>query len=215
MKKKLLSFLNKMHDDFCLKYFIKSLVLLFFSCFLLSLSSCATLKNVAKKGNPLKLHLYPALKIPLLETSKFKGENIEKKFNLIIERKKTKKSYTALLAANKEEIEIIIFNEQNERISDILYKENSLVESFCTEKWALSPEQILSVFQCAFYDVNDVAQILNSIKLKLTVENLEADAEENRRIYNKRNCIIKMTKKAGYIRCRNYEKKFILYLTEI
>lgn len=213
MKKKLLNFSNKLNGLLKVRLFCRTFFFIFFSCFLFS--SCTTLRNVARKGNPLKLHLYPAKKIPLMSTFQYKGEEITKKYNLKIEKNGFERFYTVRLNADSEEIEISIFNSQGERISNIMYRGNSLSNCCWEKKWSLSAEQTLNVFQCCFYDANDVAQMLNSINYRFSIENLKEDSEENRRIYNKRNCIIKITKKEGYIRCRNYEKKFILYLTEI
>ena len=164
MKKKLLNFSSKLNRFFKVRSFCRTFFFIFFSCFLFS--SCTTLRNVARKTNPLKLHIYPAKKIPLISTSKFTGEALEKKFNLEIEKKDSEEFYTVNLNANSEEIEISIFNINGEKISYILYSGNSISDSRWQKKWALTAEQTLNVFQCCFYDANDVAQMLNSINIK-------------------------------------------------
>ena len=213
MRKKLPNFLSRHSCSKRLKGFSGILFLAFFVSVLFS--SCTTMRSLARKGNPLKLHLYPAKKIPLIATSEFTQAPVSKKWNLVIEKKNKKKNYSLLLDANQEQIAISIFSDSGEQISGILYKGTSLIENFWSEKWGLTAKETLSVFQCCFYDANQVAQMLNSINFRLSVENSKEEEAEIRRIYNKRNCIMKFTKKDGYIRYRNYEKKFILYLTEI
>ena len=219
MQKKLLNFLNnRIFGKFAhcaVASFFRALLLLFIVFSSSFFISCTTLKKAVNTGRPMKLRLYPLKKIPLMATSGMQIEAFEKKWNAIVTKKNETTSYTISLQANKEQLFISISDKNGNTVSYVSYMDNSISDLQWTENWNISAEDSVAIFQWFYYDINSVALMLNSINLRLSVENSCSENEEVRRIYNKRACIIKLVKKSDSLSYINYEKKLSIDFSEI
>ena len=185
-------------------------VLIFFSYFL---TSCATL-NKTEKPSKFSIRLYPAKKIPFLSPSFLKEDFLSKTWNGQIVAKSGTYQYRISLQADRESIFMQAFSPDNKETARISFSAETLKPSGWSHLPGLKQKDSIALFQWLFYSPEKVAELFESKKLRFTIETASNGKTEIRRVFNKRKCILELTKKSDRIIYRNYEKNIFLTLTE-
>ena len=185
-------------------------VLIFFSYIL---SSCATL-NEAGKPSKFSIRLYPAKKIPLLSPSCQQEEFLDKTWNILMTAKSHTYQYRVSVHADRECFFMKAFSPEDKETASISFSAKTLKTSGWSHLPVLKQKDYIAMFQWIFYSPEKVAEVFESKNLRFTIETTPDGRTEIRRVFNKRKCILELTKENDRIICKNYEKKIFLTLTE-
>lgn len=198
---------------------IKILIFLVLANFCFFLNSCATTKiseNQNKKGLlSFIIKLDSAKNVELIETSALLGENLVKTWKTTATSKN--KSYIFFVTSNsdKKSIFIKVDDENSNQLASFLYDAETSNPKVKTESKDLKAKDPILIFQWIFYSPEKVAQVFEEKNLKFTIETQNDGKTEIRRVYNKRKCVIKITKEIGKITYQNFEKEISLIFEEI
>jgi len=181
----------------------------------LTLTSCTTLRKTFSSSGPINIQLYPSKKIPLMDTDFLPEVSLSKTWKAVFLSDGNEIFRNIFLTADKNSISITLQDEHNKKVGSAKYSEGNTEIYGWTATPLMTAQDSIALFQWAFYSIEKVAQIFQSINLQFAIETSADGSVETRRVYNKRKCIIEIVKDGKTIRYTNSEKKITLTLQEL
>lgn len=171
-------------------------------------SSCRTIRNSASMNEPLSAKITWTKKFPLLDANSNPSDlNFLKRADILHENKHTMFFVSCL--SDSYRLQITLLNDKQSQILAVLKYDTNTVELKNTNfDMDIQPEDVVALFQWCFCDVSDVAAVLSENGLTFTVETLNEQKIEIRRIYNGKKCLVEISKSESQIQIQNHYKNY-------